>query len=105
MSSRLSKADRVAAIAATLGIIVLFLPWYTYTQGQSHVTVNGFRASLLGDAFFVAVAATGLLLAIRAGLVADVLGGRFSPRTAYTAVSAIALLCVLLQLVLVAGGH
>jgi hypothetical protein len=105
MFTRLSKADWVAASAAALGLIVVFLPWYSYSQGASHITVNGFRASLLGDVFFLSAAAMGLLLLMRHGLISDLLTRRVSQRAAYAIVAGIAAASVLDQLLLVSGGH
>ncbi len=105
MSRRLTKADWTAAGAAVTGLIVTFLPWYTYTQGSAHITVNGFRASLMGDVFFVAVAVLALLLLMRLGFVSDILRRRISPRLAYAVVAGVGIASVLDQLLLVAGGR
>jgi hypothetical protein len=105
VSRRLSPSDRVAAITVAAGVIVAFLPWYSYTAGTSRITVNGFRASLLGDLFFLSLAALALLLLLRQGLVTDFLRQRLSQRAAYLIVAAIAVASALDQLLLVATGH
>ena len=104
MSRRFSNADWAAAVAAAFGVIVAFLPWYSYTQGPAHVTVNGFRASLMGDTFFLAAALMCLLVLIRAGLVSDLLRRRISLRVAYAVVAGIAIASVVDQFLLTAGG-
>ena len=87
MSRRFSNADLAAAIAAALGVIVTFLPWYSYAQGSAQVTVNGFRASVLGDAFFI-----------------DLLQHRISQRAAYAVVAGVAVASVVDQFLLAAGS-
>ena len=72
MLSHVNKPEAIGAASAALGGFVAFLPWYGYASGNSHVTVNAFRASLLGDVFFVAIAAAILLLLIGRGFVDDV---------------------------------
>lgn len=104
MLRRFNGADRAAAIAVLLGLIGVFVPWYSYTTSTSHVSVNGFRASLLGDIFFLAIAATALLLLMRHRVIEDVVGARADERQAFTAVAGIAGCAVLLQLVLDAMG-
>lgn len=96
--------DRSAAIAILLGIVAVYLPWYSYQTGATHVAVNGLRASVLGDAFFLMIAAAALLVLMRHGVVADVLGGRISDRTARIGVAAAAAVVVLLQLALIPSG-
>lgn len=96
--------DRSAALAILLGVIAVYLPWYSYPSGVTHVAVNAFRASVLGDAFFVVIAAAALLLLTRHGVIADVLGGRISDRSARIGVAAAAAVIVLLQLALIPGA-
>jgi len=105
MSIRLTKADRVAATAGALSVLVAFLPWYSYTLNASTITVNGFRASLLGDVFFLAGTATILLLLMHRGVLPDVLRRRISQPAAYAILAGIAIASVLDQLLLVSGGH
>ena len=52
MLRRFTPADWTAAAGAMLGLVALYLPWYSYSSGAARVTVNGFRASLLGELFF-----------------------------------------------------
>ena len=104
MSRRFSNADLAAAIAAALGVIVTFLPWYSYAQGSAQVTVNGFRASVLGDAFFIAAALLCLLVLMRFGLVTDLLQHRISQRAAYAVVAGVAVASVVDQFLLAAGS-
>lgn len=104
MLKRLDWSDRAAAAAVLLGLIAVFLPWYGYPSGSAHVAVNGFRASVLGDAFFLLIAAAALLVLMRHGVVADLLGGRISERAARTAIAATAAGIVLLQLALIPGA-
>lgn len=56
MLARISRGDRVCGAAALLGIVAAFLPWYMSTSGTVALHVNGFRASLFGDLFFVGMA-------------------------------------------------
>lgn len=104
MHKRLDWPDRSAAIAIVLGVVAVFLPWYSYASGDAHVTVNAFRASVLGDAYFLLIGATALLVLMRNGVVADLLAGRISDRTARVAVAAAAAAVVLLQLALIPSG-
>jgi hypothetical protein len=105
MLRRLTPADRVAAIAALAGVAVAFLPWYSYSSGSSRITVNGFRASLLGDVFFLCAAATLLLVLMRQGVVTDLLQRRMSQRAAAIIVAGVAAASVLDQLLLATTGH
>ncbi len=77
MLSRLSIAERIAGVAALVGVLASFLTWYGYTDGALQVSVNGFRASLLGDVFFAASATVVGLVAARARLISV---GRIDPR-------------------------
>ncbi len=81
-------------------VLVAFLPWYGYASGNSHVTVNAFRASLLGDVFFVAIAAAILLLLIGRGFVDDVVTPYIPETTAHATAAALAIGSVLVQLIL-----
>jgi hypothetical protein len=106
MPSRINRAEAIGAASAALGILVAFLPWYGYVAGNSHVTVNAFRASALGDLFFVAVAAVVLLLLIGKGFVDDVVTPYIPETTAHAVAAAVAMGSVLVQMILArAGGH
>lgn len=105
MHSRLGNSDRVAALAAAAGVLVSFLPWYSYYAGDTQVTVDGFRASLLGDIFFLTAVALALLLLMQHGAVSDIVRTRVSPGVAYLAVTAVATGAVLDQLLLARTGH
>ena len=106
MPSRINRAEAIGAASAALGIVVAFLPWYGYVAGNSHVTVNAFRASALGDLFFVAVAAVVLLLLIGKGFVDDVVTPYIPETTAHAVAAAVAMGSVLVQMILArAGGH
>lgn len=104
MLRRVNGADRAAALAVLLGTIAAFVPWYSYTSATARVTVNGFRASLLGDIFFLAIAATALLLLMRHRVIEDVVGERADERQAFSVVAGVAAGALLLQLVLDAMG-
>ncbi|HEX6537977.1 MAG TPA: hypothetical protein VF155_02205 [Candidatus Dormibacteraeota bacterium] len=104
MPTRFDWSDRSATAAVLLGVLAAYLPWYAYTSGGSHVAVNGFRASALGFVFFLLVAAEALLVLMRNGTVADLIGGRISDRGARTAVAATTGVVLLVQLILIAGG-
>lgn len=104
MLKRLDWSDRSAAAAILLGIVAVYLPWYSYASGAAHVAVNAFRASVLGDAFFLLIAAEALVVLMRQGLVADVLGSRFPDRSARIGIAAAAAIVVLVQLVLIPSG-
>ncbi|HKR99604.1 MAG TPA: hypothetical protein VJU79_08830 [Candidatus Dormibacteraeota bacterium] len=104
MFRRFSNADIAASIAAALGVIVSFLPWYSYAEGASRVSVNGFRASLLGDVFFLAAALMCLLVLMRLGVVRDLLRQRISQRAACAVLAGVAVASVIDQLLLSSGG-
>ncbi len=105
MPPNISRSDLAAGASIALGVIAVFLPWYSYTEAGTRITVNGFRASLLGDAFFLAVALSALLLLMQRDLVSDVLGGRVSARVASAVLAALAIASVLDQLLLTGGGR
>jgi hypothetical protein len=104
MPSRINRAEAIGAASAALGILVAFLPWYGYVAGNSHVTVNAFRASALGDLFFVAVAAVVLLLLIGKGFVDDVVTPYIPETTAHAVAAAVAMGSVLVQMILARAG-
>lgn len=104
MLRRINGADQAAALAVVLGVFAVFVPWYSYSAGGAHVTVNGFRASLLGDLFYLAIAATALLLLMRHRVIEDVIGAHVDERQAFSVVAGVAAGTVLLQLVLDAMG-
>jgi hypothetical protein len=104
MPSRINRAEAIGAASAALGILVAFLPWYGYVAGNSHVTVNAFRASVLGDLFFVAVAAVVLLLLIGKGFVDDVVTPYIPETTAHAMAAALAMGSVLVQMILARAG-
>jgi hypothetical protein len=99
MPSHINRAEAIGAASASLGVLIAFLPWYSYASGTSHVTVNAFRASLLGDVFFVAIAAVILLLLIGRGFVDDVITAFIPETTAYATASALAMGSVLIQMI------
>ena len=100
MPSQSNRAEAIGAASATLGVLVAFLPWYGYASGNSHVTVNAFRASLLGDLFFLAIAAVILLLLIGRGFADDVVTPYVPETTAYATAAALAMGSVLIQMIL-----
>ena len=100
MPSRIDRAEAIGAGSAALGILSAFLPWYGYAAANSHVTVNAFRASALGDVFFVAVAAVVLLLLIGKGFVDDVVTPYIPETTAHAIAAALAMGSVLVQMIL-----
>ena len=100
MPSHVNRAEAIGAASAALGVLVAFLPWYGYVAGNSHVTVNAFRASLLGDVFFVAIAAVVLLLLIGRGFVDDVVTPYIPETTAHATAAALAMGSVLIQMIL-----
>ena len=104
MLKRLDWSDRSAAAAVILGLLAAYLTWYAYISTGSHVAVNGFRASLLGDLFFLLIAAESLVVLVRHGLVPDVAAGRITDRTARVAIAAATAVVLLLQLILIAAG-
>ena len=62
MLKRTDWGDRIAVLGVLAGLIAVYLPWYAYTSAGSQISVNGFRASLLGDLFFLAIGASALLV-------------------------------------------
>ncbi|HEY4869306.1 MAG TPA: hypothetical protein VII79_04805 [Candidatus Dormibacteraeota bacterium] len=104
MLRRINAADRAAAIAVVLGVIAIYIPWYSYSAATGHVTVNGFRASIVGDIFFLAIAATALMLLMRHDVIEDVITPRVDERQASSVLAGIAVGAVLLQLILDAMG-
>jgi len=100
MPSHINRAEAIGVASAAVGILVAFLPWYAYSAGTSHVSVNAFRASVLGDLFFVAIAAVVLLLLIGRGFVDDVVTPYIPESAAYATASAVAMGSVLIQLIL-----
>jgi hypothetical protein len=100
MPTHINRAEAIGAASATLGVLVAFLPWYAYTSGGSRVTVNAFRASLLGDVFFIAIAAGILLLLIGRGFVDDVVTPYIPESTAHALAAALAMGSVLIQMIL-----
>lgn len=104
MWKRVQGPDRIAAAAVLLGVIAVFVPWYSYTTAATHVTVNGFRSSLLGDLFFLAIAATALLLLMRTGVVEDMITSRMDEGQALLLLAGAVCGAVLLQLILNALG-
>jgi hypothetical protein len=99
MPSHLNRAEAIAAASAAIGLAVAFLPWYGYTVAGSHVTFNAFRASLLGDLFYLAVALTILLLLIGRGFLDDVITPYVPETTAYAGAAALAAGSVLVQMI------
>lgn len=96
MLSRLSTAERIGGAASIAGIVSSFLVWYGYQDGGSSITVNGFRASLLGDVYFIASVLFLTLVASQARLISI---RRIDPR-AWSATAITAGVAVALQLVL-----
>ncbi len=103
MPSHINRAEAIAAASAAVGVLVAFLPWYGYAAGTSHITVNAFRASLLGDVYFLAIAATILLLLIGRGFIDDVVTPYIPESTAHAAAAALAIGSVLIEMI-VAGA-
>jgi hypothetical protein len=99
MPSHVNRAEAIGAASAAVGLLVVFLPWYGYTAAGYHVTFNAFRASLLGDLFFLAVAAVILLLLIGRGFVDDVVTPYVPETTAYAGAAALAIGSVLIQII------
>ena len=100
MPTHINRAEAIGASSAALGLLVAFLPWYGYAAGADHVTVNAFRASFFGDAYFLAIAATILLLLIGRGFVDDVITSYIPETTAHATAAALAMGSVLIQLIL-----
>jgi hypothetical protein len=99
MPSHINRAEAIGAGSAALGVLVAFLPWYAYPAGGTQITVNAFRASLLGDVYFIAIAAAILLLLIGRGFVEDVITRYVPETTAHAAAAALAMGSVLIQLI------
>jgi hypothetical protein len=99
MPSHINRAEAIAAASAAIGLLVAFLPWYSYTVAGSHVTFNAFRASLLGDLFYTAIALSILMLLIGRGFVDDVVTPYVPETTAYAGAAALAMGSVLIQII------
>jgi hypothetical protein len=99
MLSHINRAEAIGAASAAVGVLVAFLPWYGYPAGATNITVNAFRASLLGDVYFIAIAAAILLLLIGRGFVDDVITRYVPETTAHAAAAALAMGSVLIQLI------
>jgi hypothetical protein len=99
MPSHINRAEAIGAASAAVGVLVAFLPWYGYPAGTAHVTVNAFRASLLGDVYFLAIAAATFLLLIGWGFIDDVVTPYIPESTAHAAAAALAIGSVLIQLI------
>jgi hypothetical protein len=99
MPSHINRAEAIAAASAAVGLLVAFLPWYAYTVAGAHITFNAFRASLLGDFFYLAIAASILLLLIGRGFVDDVVTPYVPETTAYAGAAALAMGSVLIQMI------
>ena len=104
MLRRFTSADWAGALGVAFGLAAAYLPWYSYTSGAARITVTGFRASVLGDVFFLTVAAAVALLLSRHGYIDERLAARVRPRAASAALAATAAATVVLQFILVAGG-
>jgi hypothetical protein len=100
LPSHIDRAEAIGTASAAVGVLVAFLPWYSYSAGSSHISVNAFRASAFGDLFFVGVAVTILLLLIGRGFVDDVVTPYVPEVTAHAAAAAVAMGSVLIQLIL-----
>lgn len=100
MPSHINKAEAIGAASAAIGVLVAFVPWYGYPSGSAHITVNAFRASVLGDVYFLAIAAVVLLLLIGRGFVDDVVTPYIPETTAHAIAAALAMGSVLIQLIL-----
>jgi hypothetical protein len=105
MPSHSNRVEAISAASAALGVLVAFLPWYGYAAGTTHVSVNAFRASLLGDIYFLAIATVILLLLIGRGFVDDVVTPYVPESTAYAAAATLAMGSVLIQLILARAGN
>lgn len=100
MSRRITGADIAAALAVLLGVIAAFVPWYSYSSAGVHVSVDAFRASLLGDVFFVAIAGVAWVLLAKLGIIDDPLTHRFDASRALAVLALVAGATVIVQLVL-----
>jgi hypothetical protein len=107
MSKPIDTADGTAIIGVGLGLLSLFVPWYSYSAIGEHVTVNGFRASFLGVVFLLALAAMALLQLIRHGAIDERAPARSQEQIWFIAVAGVAGAVVLLQSIvdLIAGGR
>jgi len=107
MAKRVDTADFAAFAGIALGVIALFIPWYTYNTATQRIAVNGFRASLLGEVFFIALALLVLVLLIRYRAVDEGPLPGATEDTVYLGVAIAAAAVVLLQLFLdiLAGGR
>jgi hypothetical protein len=107
MAQRIDSADRVAALSVLVGALSLFLSWYSYSTATTRVAVNGFRASILGEVFFVALAAMALLLLVRTGAIDERPPTSEHERVIVMAIAIAAGGSVFLQLILdiIAGGR
>ena len=100
MPSHINRAEAIAAASAAarparrLPSLVRL-----HGRGHSHITFNAFRASLLGDFFFLAIAASILLLLIGRGFVDDVVTPYVPETTAYAGAAALAMGSVLIQMI------
>ena len=105
MVRRVTSVDILGAIAVLFGLIAVFVPWYAYSTATTHVSVNGFRASLLGDLFYLAVVTTAVVLLLRWGIAGQSAAARIDTRTALTLLAAVVAGSVLVQIVLDAATH
>lgn len=105
MSKRITGADIAAAAAVLLGVIAAFIPWYSYTTATVHVSVDAFRASLLGVIFFLAIGGVALILLARRGIIDDALTHRLDESRTLAALALVAGATVVVQLVLNATTH
>ena len=107
MLQRIDTADGAAAVSVLVGLLALFLPWYGYASGSSHVTVNGFRASILGVVFLMALATVALLLLVRGGVIDEQPLAAQQEHTVANVVAAVAASAVVLQFIVnfIAGGR
>ena len=56
MFQRLSTTERLTGLAAAIGIASSFLSWGSYSTETDLVSLTGFRISILGVVFFLAMA-------------------------------------------------
>jgi hypothetical protein len=103
MLKRFTGADWAAGLAVVIGLLSVYLPWYSYTTGASRISVNGFRASALGDLFFLTIAVTALLLLVRHGGIDDVVSRHVNEPQAFALAAGSAGVIVLLQVILAAA--
>jgi len=69
MLDRLSTEERIVGGGAILAIASAYVTWFTYDSGNVQIGLNGFRASIFGDLFVIAAAASLILLASQLRLV------------------------------------